>query len=227
MNMLSIKDATLEYLSHSGFIIKTGGHSVAIDPFLTGNPFAKKKPGDIECEDIIVTHGHRDHLGDAVEIAKLNKCKITANFNVCTFAEAQGADVNPVAVGGTLKFPWGSLHARYAMHSGMLPNDTDFGQAASMLLNIGGARIYHLGDTALLADFKLVGEIYKPDAALIPIGGRFTMDIDEAVIAAKWLNAPVVVPIHYNTFDFIKADPEEFKAKAEKETGAKCVVLEA
>jgi L-ascorbate metabolism protein UlaG (beta-lactamase superfamily) len=228
MNKLAIKGAELEYLSHSGFIIRGGGKSVVIDPFLdkAKNPFARALPSSVEADDIIVTHGHADHIGESVEIAKLNNCKITAPFNVAKFLEAQGAAINPIAIGGTLKYGW-EAHARYAMHSGLLPDGTDFGQAMSVLLTIGRARIYHLGDTALHADFKLVGEIYKPDIALIPIGGKFTMDIGEAAIAAKWLGAPVVVPMHYNTFDFIEADPVEFKKKVEMETSSECVVLEA
>jgi L-ascorbate metabolism protein UlaG (beta-lactamase superfamily) len=115
MNRLRLENVEIEYLSHSGFVIRAGGRSVAIDPFLTNNRLAKLKPADIRAGEIIVTHGHADHIGDAAEIAKLNKCRIIAGANVGNFLQAQGADVDWIAAGGTLKREWGTAHARYAI----------------------------------------------------------------------------------------------------------------
>lgn len=187
------------------------------------------KPEQIKATDILITHGHSDHTGDAAQIAKANDCKITSSFHTAKYFEKQGVKTNPVAVGGRLKMPWGSAYFRTAMHTGFHSDETSFGPAASILLTFkdSGARIYHLGDTEIHEDFKLVGELFRPDIALVPIGGRFTMDIDEAVIATKWLKTDIVIPIHYNTFPLIKADPNEFKEKVEKETSAKCIILEA
>ena len=114
---------------------------------------------------------------------------------------------------------------RYAMHSGFLPDGRPFGQAASILLNIGGVKIYDLGDTALQQDFKLVGEIYKPDIAFIPIGGRANMNINEALVAARWLGAGIVVPIHYDLYTEGSVDPFEFKSKLESTTNIQCMVM--
>ena len=178
---LEYKGVKIRYLGHSGFIIAKGEYSIVLDPFLTGAPMAVMKPSDIKASDILLTHGHQDHLGDAVEISKNNQAKITAVMELAEYCTEQGAETIRVPIGGTWQYPWGSAQFRYAMHSGFLPDGRPFGQAASILLNIGGVKIYDLGDTALQQDFKLVGEIYKPDIAFVPIGGRANMNINEAL----------------------------------------------
>ncbi|MDR3126409.1 MAG: metal-dependent hydrolase [Rickettsiales bacterium] len=231
-NKLDYNGVELTYLSHSGFIIGYGGKRLAIDPFLTYNPYAKASPADIKVDDVVITHAHFDHIGDAVEIARSNKCRITACFGVSDYFSRQGMETSAIPLGGTLPADgpkgtgWFTAHFRAAMHNGESPDKITFAAASSILLGFGDVKIYHLGDTALHYDFKLVGEIYKPDIALIPIGGVPTMDIDEAVIATGWLAPKIAVPIHYNTFPHIKANPFEFKDKAEKALPVKCVVLE-
>lgn len=154
---LEYKGVKIRYLGHSGFIIAKGEYSIVLDPFLTGAPMAVMKPSDIKASDILLTHGHQDHLGDAVEISKNNQAKITAVMELAEYCTEQGAETIRVPIGGTWQYPWGSAQFRYAMHSGFLPDGRPFGQAASILLNIGGVKIYDLGDTALQQDFKLVG----------------------------------------------------------------------
>ncbi|MCL2673045.1 MAG: metal-dependent hydrolase [Alphaproteobacteria bacterium] len=219
-------DLKLHYLGHSGFVIQHGDAFIAVDPFLTGNQLARMKAENVKATDILVTHGHADHIGDSVEIAKKNGCAITCSYKVAEFLEKQEAKTNPIAVGGTLPFSWGKAHYRTAMHSGNFADGTDFGFGASVLLTFDHTKIYHLGDTALHLDFKLVGEIYQPDIMLVPIGGKFTMNIDEAVVAVRLMQPKVVIPIHYNTFPFIQANPVDFKARVEKDLRIKCEVLD-
>lgn len=163
--------------------------------------------------------------GDAVEISKNNQAKITAVMELAEYCTEQGAETIRVPIGGTWQYPWGSAQFRYAMHSGFLPDGKPFGQAASILLNIGGVKIYDLGDTALQQDFKLVGEIYKPDIAFVPIGGRANMNINEALVAVRWLGAGIVVPIHYDLYTEGSVDPFEFKSKLESTTNIQCMVM--
>lgn len=222
---LEYKGIKILYLGHSGFIITKGEHRIVLDPFLTGAPMAVKKPADIKASDILLTHGHQDHLGDAVEIAKNNQAKISAVMELAEYCAEQGAETIRLPIGGTWQYSWGSAQFRYAMHSGFLPNGKPFGQAASILLNFGNVKIYDLGDTALQQDFKLVGEIYKPDIAFVPIGGRANMNINEALIAARWLGAGVVVPIHYDLYTEGSVDPYEFKSKLESTTNIQCMVM--
>ena len=226
MKKFTYKSTEISYLSHSGFCLKTENDTLIIDPFLTGNGGAKMTPNEVKATDILVSHGHSDHTGDADKIAIKNNCEIVTTFHTARYFEKKGAKAVGVPVGGKLIRSWGKVHFRTAMHSGFHDDGASFGPAASILLMFKDFNMYHLGDTALIEDFKLVKEIYQPKLVFIPIGGRFTMDIGEAIIATKWLNPEIVIPMHYNTFDVIKADPNEFKEKVEKETSAKCIVLE-
>jgi len=215
----------IKYLSHSGFVIKTKTAEIVIDPYLSGNPLAKVKWKDITATDIILTHGHSDHVGDAIAIASKTGATVTAVFELADWCRSQGVATQGMPVGGAFPFSWGKVHFRTAMHSNSTPDGGYAGVAVSVLLNINGYKIYHLGDTALINDFKLVGEIYKPDLVMVPIGGHYTMNADEAVTAVKWLNAAKVIPMHYNTFPNIKADPLVFKKKVETTTSSECIVL--
>ncbi len=224
-DILQYEDLRISFLGHSGFVLNKGESSVVIDPFLTNAPMATQKPESIKATDILLTHGHADHLGDAVAISKANKAPITAVMELAEYCAEQGAEIIRLPIGGTWKYPWGTAQFRYAMHSGFLPNGKPFGQAASIFLNFGKVKVYALGDTALQQDFKLVGEVYKPDIAFIPIGGRANMNIDEAVIAAGWLNPKIVVPIHYDLFTEGKVDPLDFKTKLESATNIQCKIM--
>lgn len=224
---LSFEDIRIKYLGHSGFVITKGKYNIVIDPFLTNAPMARRKPGDVKADDILLTHGHHDHLGDAIEIAQNNKAKITAVFELAQYCATFGVETLGVPIGVEQLYDWGTAHFRPAIHSGLLPNGASFGPAASILLDFGYLKIYHLGDTALHADFKTVNEVYHPDIALIPIGGRVNMDINEAITGAQWLGVKTVIPIHYDLYTQGKVNPLEFKQKIEATTNIECVIMEA
>lgn len=223
---LKFDDISIRFLGHSGFVIQKGNNHIVIDPFLRNAPMSTQSPEEIKATDILLTHGHSDHLGDAVEISKNNQAKITAVWELAQWCQDQGAETISVPIGVEQLYDWGKAIFRPAIHSGFLPNGKSFGPAAGIILDFGYLRIYHLGDTAINQDIKLVGEIYRPDVALIPIGGRVNMDIPQAVLAAKWLGAKTVVPTHYDLFTQGPVNPYDFKTAIEQCSDIQCVVME-
>lgn len=205
----------LEYIGHSAFFIKTENAKILIDPFITGNPNANFDINNHKITDILLTHAHADHLGDAIPISRSQQAQITATFELANYCAKQGASVNPVNLGGKIKFEWGDAWFVPAKHSSSTPDGEYAGEAAGIILNINGLKIYHAGDTALTAEMNLIREVYKPQIALLPIGGHFTMGIEEAAIASKILGVEKVIPMHYNTFPAINADVNAFKYKVE------------
>ena len=214
----------IKYLGHSGFQFECCMKYVVVDPFISGNPLAKTSVRDIKCQDILITHGHGDHIGDAITIAKNNKAKITAIFEIANYCANQGVETIGMNFGGKIKYDWGSAILTPATHSSQLPNGEYAGAAGSYVIEMCGHKIYHAGDTGLHYNMKMVKEVYKPDLALLPIGDHFTMGIDDAVIAAEWLGVKHVIPMHYNTFPPIQADPNEYAAKL-KDKGIECTIL--
>jgi L-ascorbate metabolism protein UlaG (beta-lactamase superfamily) len=214
----------IQYIGHSAFKISTKGKSLLIDPFITGNPLAANV--DLNVHDILVTHGHGDHLGDSLELSKKYNSPITAIFELANYCAKKGAKVQGINMGGKVPFEWGNAVWLPAAHSSGTPDGTYGGEPASILVNIDGISIYHAGDTGLHYDLKMVGEFYKPDIALLPIGGYFTMGVDEAVKAAEWLGSKKIIPMHYDTFPPIKADVEDFKKKINA-IGAECIILKS
>ncbi|EKE03466.1 MAG: beta-lactamase protein [uncultured bacterium] len=212
----------IKYLGHSAFLITHNNHSVLIDPFLTNSPVSIN---ELNPQDILLTHAHGDHLGDAIKISKEKNAPITAIFELANYCSDKGVNAQGVNIGGKIPFLWGYAYWLPAAHSSSTPDGHYGGAPASILLNIGEISIYHAGDTGLHYDLKMIGEIYKPDIALLPIGGFYTMGINEAVTATKWLGSPTVIPMHYNTFPIIEVNPENFKSKIESETKSTCVVL--
>ena len=203
---------TLTYLGHSGFHISDDHVSVAVDPFLTGNPSAKIGPAEVTCSHIALTHGHEDHVGDTLEIAKSNDAVVIASFELATYFSGQGIErTEPGNHGGRIDIGHGSWIAfTQAIHSSSYEGQY-MGMPAGLILHVGDRTIYHCGDTDIFSDMKLIGEMYKPDPALIPIGDRFTMGPELASRAADLIGAPRVVPIHYNTWPPIEVDVTKFR----------------
>lgn len=214
----------IKYHGHSFVQLENDKYSILIDPFITGNPVTKTKVGDLKCNYIILTHGHGDHISDAITIAQKNNAMIISSFEIANYAEAHNVKAHPLGIGGGYNFPFGRVKLTLAHHSSSFPDGSYAGNPAGVLVTMDGKTIYHAGDTGLFYDMKLIGEMNKIDVAFLPIGDNFTMGIDDAVKAAEFVNAGISVPIHYNTFDIINANPEDFKRKVES-IGKKCKVI--
>lgn len=210
----------IKYLGHSCFEIKTKGKKILIDPFLAANP--EYKPEGIY--DIFVTHAHGDHLGSAIEISKATSAPVTAIFELANYCAKQGIRTNGIGLGGWVNYSWGRVAAVPAFHSSSLPDGSYAGCPCGYVFDIEGQTIYHAGDTCLNSEMKTIGEVFEPDMALLPIGGFYTMDIEQAVKASEWLGVTAVVPMHYNTFDVISVDISEFERQI-REKGKIPVIL--
>ncbi|MCD6481787.1 MAG: metal-dependent hydrolase [Thermoplasmata archaeon] len=214
----------LRYLGHSCFVVE-GSERIIIDPFINGNPLSPVSVDEIKVDVVAVTHGHRDHLGDAIEIAKNNDATLVAIHEIAVYASSKGARAEGINMGGGIKIGDTEIIMVQAWHSsGIDEANYEIATSPAALIIKAGKTIYHAGDTALFSDMKLIGELYGPDVALLPIGGRYTMDARQAVKAAEMVGAAINIPMHYNTFEAIRQDPEEFRRMAE-ERGIKVVVL--
>lgn len=213
----------LTYIGHSAFHIQNDEVGILIDPFMSQNPMAKFDFTNKKLDYILVTHAHTDHLGDSVAISKKSGAKIFAIYELADICNKLGGSAIGANMGGKIKFPFGSITFLPAFHSSSTDDGKYAGEATSILLEIGGLKFYHAGDTSLTQEFKMIGEFYQPDVVMLPIGGFFTMGIDESVVAAKWLNAKKVMPMHYNTFSVINVDVNDFKNKIENQ-GQICLV---
>jgi len=214
----------LTYLGHSGFLAEGISARIVFDPFLTGNPLAKAKPSEIKTDYIILTHGHGDHFGDSLEIAKSNDATIIAPNELALYCESKGAKVHPMHIGGAYNFAFGRVKLTIAHHGSAVPDGTYTGNPAGVLLTMDEKTFFHAGDTGLFYDMKLIGEMNQIHIAALPIGDNFTMGIDDALKATEFLQPEMVIPIHYKTFPVIDVDPEEFVSKAQSK-GFKSRVL--
>ena len=206
----------LTYLSHSAWLVEADGVTIAIDPFLEGNPTAPMKAADVKADYIIVTHAHGDHLGDAIPIAKQSNGTIISNFEIANYCGNQGANAHPMHIGGAHRFPFGMVKLTPAWHGSSFPDGSYGGTPAGVLLTVGGKTIYHTGDTGLFMDMQLIGEMHPVDIFLVNIGDNFTMGIDDAVKAVEFVKPKLTIPMHYKTFDVIDVDPQEFLDKVKQ-----------
>lgn len=214
----------LRFLGHAAFALSDGGTTVLVDPFLTGNPRAAAGADELDATTILLTHGHADHLGDTVAIAKRTGATVGAIVELANEIGGEGVDVRDPNLGGTVAFDWGTVKLVPAWHTAVTPSGTPH-TPAGLVIEMGGKTIYHAGDTCLFSDLALVGRGRTLDVALVPIGGHYTMDRHDAVEAVKLIGARTVVPIHYDTFPPIQTDAQAFKADVEAQTDAQVVVL--
>lgn len=208
----------LTYFGHSCFLVETSGARLLIDPFLTENPLASVKAADVTCDYILLSHGHEDHTGDALEIAKANNATIVANYEIAEYFGAKGAKTHGMNPGGAFKFPFGRVKLTIAHHTSSVNAGLDpiyLGVPCGILVEADGKRLYHAGDTALFLDMQLIGR-GGLDAALLPIGDNFTMGPEDALEALEFLKPKLAVPMHYNTWPPIAQDPDAFAEAAAK-----------
>jgi len=215
----------VRFLGHACFELSDGDTTVLIDPFLTGNPKAAISAQDVNPNTILLTHGHADHFGDVVDIAKRTGAPVVAIVEIAHELSEDGVEATDPNLGGTVRFDWGWVKLVPAWHTSTTPKGT-VNTPAGLVVSIGDTVVYHLGDTALFGDLQLVGKRTPIDVALMCIGGHYTMDRTDAVEAAQLIGAKTVIPCHYNTFPPIETDAEAFKSDVESATDSDVVVLE-
>ncbi len=215
----------IRFLGHSCFELTEGNARVLIDPFLTGNPKAAVAAEDVDPTHILLTHGHADHYGDTVEIAKRTGAPVIAIVELANEIGAKGVDVVDPNLGGTVELPGGWVRLVPALHTAVSPDGTQH-VAAGLVVKLGETTVYHLGDTCLFSDLALPGKRDKLDVALMCIGGHYTMDRHDAVTAAELVGAATVIPCHYDTFPPIETDAEAFKRDVEASTSSAVVILQ-
>jgi L-ascorbate metabolism protein UlaG (beta-lactamase superfamily) len=215
----------IRFLGHSCFELTDGDTRVLMDPFLTGNPKAAATPDQVDPTHIFLTHGHPDHYGDIVDIAKRTSAQVVTIAEIAgELGEAGVENLSDPNLGGTVEFDDVWVKLVPAWHTSTTPNGTA-SVPAGMVVGIGGKVVYHLGDTALFSDLRLVGERTPVDVALMCIGGHYTMDRHDAVEAAKLVGATTVIPCHYDTFPPVETDSQAFKAEVEDQTSSKVELL--
>lgn len=216
---------TLTFLGHSAFQIDTSGHSILIDPFLTGNPAASTTAAELHPDVIIVSHGHSDHVGDTIEIARRTNALVIANHEIITWLKRHGVKkTHDMHLGGRHRFEFGTVKLTVAHHGSMLPDGSYGGNPAGILLGTTDGYIYHAADTALFSDMRLTGDVGLK-VAILPIGDNYTMGPDDAVLATQLLRPEFVIPVHYDTFPLICQDAAAWSEAVASQTSAVPVVL--
>ncbi|CCO07134.1 metal-dependent hydrolase [Desulforamulus hydrothermalis] len=218
----------LTFLGHAAFLLATGEVTIAVDPFMTGNPAAPDLP--VQADYIMVSHGHADHLGDAVTIARQSGGTVVAVYELANHCARQGAKVHAMHIGGSHDFGYFKVKLTPALHGSSLGSEQGpaeyLGNPCGFLITVKDKTIYHAGDTGLFGDMALLGRLHNIDAALLPIGDNFTMGPADALEAVKLLQPRLVVPMHYNTWPLIAQQPAEFKKAVEEQTAAQVIILQ-
>ncbi len=200
----------LTYFGHSAFLVEHNNYKILLDPFITGNPLSPVKAEDLSADYIVLSHAHGDHFGDTLEIAKRCNSTVIAVNELANYVASKGVVAHNMHIGGSYDFPFGKVKFTIA-HHGSSSNEGEYmGEPAGILLFLDGKTLYHAGDTGIFYDMKLIGEMHKINLALLPIGGNFTMGMEDALKAVELLKPELTIPMHYNTFPVIKADPEKF-----------------
>ncbi len=227
----------IKFHGHSCFELSDGETRLLIDPFLKpNNPAAVTTGDEVTPTHIAITHGHADHMADAVPVAKRSGAHCVAIVELAEWLKGQGIeDVSDPNLGGTVRFDWGSVKLVPAWHTSTLPGSEEapfsaehgisLGTPAGFVIEIGGTTVYHAGDTCLFGDMKLIGDRHPIDIALLPIGGHYTMDRHDAIAAAEFVGAGTVIPMHYDTFPPVATDAAAFKAEVEAQTPSQVVLL--
>ena len=227
----------IKYHGHSCFEITDGQAAILVDPFLKpNNPAAVHTAEEVEATHVLLTHGHADHIADAVAVCKRTGAPAVAVVEIANWLDEQGvAETFDPNLGGTVEFDWGWVKLVQAFHTNTLPGSADapfspthgtvIGQAAGLVINVGGKTVYVAGDTCLFGDMQLIAQRTPTDIAILPIGGHYTMDRHDAAYAAGLIGAATVIPSHFNTFPPIETDAEAFKADVELESSSEVVIL--
>jgi len=227
----------IKYHGHSCFEITDGQATILLDPFLKpNNPAAVHTAEEVDATHVLLTHGHADHIADAVAVCKRTGAPAVAVVEIANWLDEQGvAETFDPNLGGTVEFDWGWVKLVQAFHTNTLPGSADapfspthgtvVGQAAGLVINVGGKTIYVAGDTCLFGDMELIAQRTPADIAILPIGGHYTMDRHDAAYAAGLIGAATVIPSHFNTFPPIETDAEAFKADVELESSSEVVIL--
>ena len=216
----------VRWLGHACLLLESDGKRLLVDPFLTGNPAAAIKADEAQADYILISHGHGDHVGDAISIAQRTGATVITNYEISEWLQKQGvAKVHGQQHGGGHAFSFGRVKLTLAFHGSALPDGSNGGNPCGFLFHFkDGKKVYDAADTGLFGDMRLIGE-EGIDLAILPIGDNYTMGPDDALRAVKLIQPKKVLPIHYNTFDLIAQDAAAWAARVRKETQAQPVVL--
>ncbi len=211
---------------HSCFSLTTPKYRILVDPWIKGNPHSDLDYETVECDYILVSHGHFDHLGDAIEIANRTDATIIGVVELTSYCDKQGVKTHGMQIGGTHQFPFGHIYLTPALHgSAIIEENIYLGLACGFVVEIDGRHIYHAGDTGIFSEMQILGNKFSLNLAILPIGDNFTMGPEDALTAAQFLKPKLVVPMHFNTFKLIEQDSATFKKAIETNTTARCIIM--